>query len=367
MELQNSLEEIKQILLPHTQKAYLVGGTLRDILTQKTPKDLDIEVYDIAPEKFATLAKTWGALGVGKSFFVYKYKDIDLSLPRIEKRVGLKHTDFEVSYCIDAKEASRRRDFAMNALMVDIFSGEVFDFWGGMEDIKQRRIRLIDEQKFQEDELRVLRAARFASQLGFVIEKRTLEVMQGMGLENVSKERIFWELNKIFVSSFPEIGFMYLYKLGFFKEFFAVDMNFEKAYKIAVRLREFYAYRSEKMSRFIFLYVLFGELALDAKESLKKLHAPREFFNALAHAPYKLAPLSDEELLMLSLDKPLCEWVGICQKGLEKRAKELDVYNKKVSLSISAKDVMRDGFEGKQIGNELRKRQLKLIKEKVNG
>jgi len=90
------MKEIINFLKPYTTRAYLVGGASRDILMGKTPTDFDIEIYDISPQFFEKLMLKLGAKGVGKSFFVYKYKNFDLSLPRIENKNGYGHTGFEV-------------------------------------------------------------------------------------------------------------------------------------------------------------------------------------------------------------------------------------------------------------------------------
>jgi tRNA nucleotidyltransferase (CCA-adding enzyme) len=90
------LKEIIDFLKPYTSRAYLVGGAVRDILMNKTPNDFDIEIYDISPTIFEKLMEKLGAKGVGKNFFVYKYKNFDLSLPRIENKIGIGHKGFKV-------------------------------------------------------------------------------------------------------------------------------------------------------------------------------------------------------------------------------------------------------------------------------
>ena len=80
----SELQEIINFLKPYTKRAYLVGGATRDILMSKTPMDFDIEIYDIEYNQFKILMQKLGAKGVGKSFFVYKYKNFDLSHPRTE-------------------------------------------------------------------------------------------------------------------------------------------------------------------------------------------------------------------------------------------------------------------------------------------
>ena len=126
------------LLKPYTTRAYLVGGSVRDLCLDEPLHDLDIEVYDIAPEAFERLMNRMGAVGVGKSFFVYKLGDIDFSLPRVERKSGVGHAAFDVHVCQDENEASRRRDFSVNAMMLNIFNGDLLDFWGGKEAIAQK-------------------------------------------------------------------------------------------------------------------------------------------------------------------------------------------------------------------------------------
>ncbi len=141
-------------------KLYLVGGAVRDMVMGREIYDLDIECFGIDPESFDAAMHRLGAKGVGKSFFVYKYGHLDIALPRIERKVGEGHRGFAVELAKDTKEASRRRDFTMNALMLDLQSGEIVDHWGGLKDIQKRLIRVVDPKKFTEDSLRVLRAMR---------------------------------------------------------------------------------------------------------------------------------------------------------------------------------------------------------------
>ncbi|PID48321.1 MAG: hypothetical protein CR967_00365 [Proteobacteria bacterium] len=355
------LNELKDHLKPYTKRAYLVGGAPRDLLLKRKVGDLDVEIYDMHPDDFDSFAKKIDAIGVGKSFFVYKWKGFDLSIPRIESKVASGHQGFKVSYCNKEKLASSRRDFTINALMIDIFSGKLLDFWGGLDDIKVRKIRLIDEKKFAEDSLRILRGARFSSQLGFSIDAKTFDVMKSMGLDEISKERIFWELEKIFLSPNLDLGFLNLYKLGIFKKLFGIDFGDEKAKKISYALKEFHTHKTESLHPFIFLYVLLNQLDLDIKKSLKNIKAPNEYINILSKSPYKLLPLLDKELLKISLEIPLKNWVGICQRGLVERAKELGIYEKKFDFHIKVADIIKDGFEGKDIGIELKRRQLEYI------
>ena len=162
-----NLKWLRDFLTPHTKRAYIVGGCVRDAMLGKKISDFDVEIYGIDPAKFDALMAQIGACGVGKNYFVYKFKNFDLSLPRTENKTGEGHKAFEVSYADDERAASLRRDFTVNAMMINIFDGSFLDFYGGERDLKRGILRHIDDEKFAEDSLRVLRAVQFSARLNF--------------------------------------------------------------------------------------------------------------------------------------------------------------------------------------------------------
>lgn len=107
-------------------------------------KDIDIEVYDIDENKFVNLMEKLGAKGVGKSFFVYKFGNFDISLPRTESKISSGHKGFSVALTNNEKTASKRRDFTINSIMRNIFTGEILDFYGGTSDLLARILRVVD-------------------------------------------------------------------------------------------------------------------------------------------------------------------------------------------------------------------------------
>ena len=134
-----------------SSRIYLVGGFVRDLFLggiSGESADLDIELYDVSPQKFDEIMRSFGAQGVGKSYFVYKYKNFDVSLPRTESKIGVGHKGFSVALAADEREASKRRDFTINSIMLNALSGEILDFYGGISDIKFRVLRLVDERSF---------------------------------------------------------------------------------------------------------------------------------------------------------------------------------------------------------------------------
>ena len=86
----------------------------------------------------------------------------------------------------------------MNALMIGLFDGELKDFYNGIDAIRDQNIALIDEKKFKEDSLRVLRSVQFSARLGFRLETKTLQIMEHIPLDDISPHRIATEFQKLF-------------------------------------------------------------------------------------------------------------------------------------------------------------------------
>lgn len=185
---------------------YYVGGCVRDKLLGKPSKDIDIEVHNIDLSEFEKILSGFGEVSkIGAHFGVYNLKgyDIDFSFPRTERKIGKKHTDFEVTIdpYIGLEQSARRRDFTINALMENVLTGEIIDFWGGKNDLTSKIIRHIDDKTFIEDPLRVLRAAQFSARFGFKVAPETLELCGHISLAELSRERIFIEVEKALLRS----------------------------------------------------------------------------------------------------------------------------------------------------------------------
>lgn len=350
----DSFDEIKTILSKYTKRAYLVGGCVRDIFLGLNSKDFDIEIYDIKCELFDKIMQDINAIGVGKSFFVYKYKNYDLSLPRTENKLFDKHNGFEVAYCNDEKIAAKRRDFTINSMMINIFDGTMLDFYGGRADLEKKLLRCVNESSFIEDSLRVYRGVGFSSRFGFLIEKNTQNLMQKMQTKELSKTRIFWELQKIFSSDYPHFGLMYLHKFGLLKEVLNKDYDKNKIPFIANEVYKSSLIANEYIREYYFLYILVNELNLDMKSVLEHLDAPKVYFKMLL-VPY--FDIDDFTLISLSLQIPLKLSVVTARKSIKERALKLRVYEQKFKSNISSKSVIDDGFSQKEIGEEIRKRQ----------
>lgn len=220
--------EIRQIADTLEQggfEAYLVGGCVRDLLLSKKPKDWDFttnatpeQIQNLFPESFCN--NDYGTVGVKN-----EKEDIDASLEVVEitpYRTESGYSDSrrpdEVIFGVTLEEDLARRDFTVNAIAYRIKDQKTVDLYGGIEDIKARRIKTVGkaDERFAEDALRLMRAVRLATELDFLIESDTIT---GIGknaslLKKIAIERITAEFVRIIDSNNPMQGIIFLQKLG---------------------------------------------------------------------------------------------------------------------------------------------------------
>lgn len=182
-------------------RCYYVGGYVRDRLLGSETKDIDIEVHGVPVAVLEGILDRLGArLLMGASFGILGLRgyEVDIAMPRSETATGRGHRDFEVSVdpFLGEEKAAIRRDFTMNALMEDVLTGEILDFFGGREDIARGVLRHVNDGTYLEDPLRVLRAAQFAARFGFTLDEKTRALSAGADLTALPGERIMGELEK---------------------------------------------------------------------------------------------------------------------------------------------------------------------------
>ena len=356
----SELDFFRSLFAPFTSRVYLVGGCVRDAFLGREIYDYDIEVYDVEPTKFNELMASIGASGVGKSYFIYKYKNYDIGLPRSESKTGNLHKDFAVSYINDPSKASLRRDFTINAMMMNIFNGEILDFYGGKQDLANKILRHIDSEKFKEDPLRVLRGVQFSARLDFSIADDTLELMKTLDLSHLSKDRINTELIKFFHAKHLEKGAYYLFELGLFKEIFGMQI-----YKDDGFLSDLKSAREFVDDERLFLYLLFGKFELDAKEILEKMRLPKSYFSILKQPYFKDMP-SDKELMQIALNMPIKSWLGAYNKERIERAVKLGIYEAKFDAKVDVAEILSAGFKNEEIAKEIKRKEELAISKYLN-
>ena len=206
-------------------RALLVGGCVRDSLMKRSAKDWDLEVYGVAPERLREILDGFGSVNVaGEAFTVYKLgADLDVSITRRERKSGRGHRAFviEGDPSMSVEDATRRRDFTINAILQDPLTGELIDPFGGRKDIEARVLRAVSAETFIEDSLRVLRAAQFAARFEFDIDPETVALCRTMDLTDLPPERIWGELEKLLLrAQRPSVGLDWLSKLGAIEQVF---------------------------------------------------------------------------------------------------------------------------------------------------
>ncbi len=213
---------IVRTLKKNGHQAYFVGGCVRDLLLKKTPKDFDVAT-DAIPERVAEIFPRTVPVGAqfGVMIVVMEGQPFEVATFRADKayKDGRRPTGVRFT---DAKEDALRRDFTVNGLFYDPLTKEVHDWVGGQKDLKKKVIRAIGDPKkrFEEDKLRLMRAVRFASVLGFRIEPKTAAAVKRLApkIKSVSNERVRDELVKMFTGPDPGRALTLLDKSGLLKE-----------------------------------------------------------------------------------------------------------------------------------------------------
>ena len=193
-------------------RAMLVGGCVRDALTGRESADIDCEVYGLAPQALRSLAAAFGEVdesGARYGIFSLKGAGIDLAVPRLERRTGPKHGDFDVRLdpALPFARAAARRDFTVNAILRDALTGEIVDPFGGQADLRRGVLRAVPGDGFAEDPLRVLRGAQFAARFRLSPDAKTLEKMRTMKTDALSPARVLGEMKKAMASDAPDVFF----------------------------------------------------------------------------------------------------------------------------------------------------------------
>ena len=219
------IEQLATTIRAEGGRAMLVGGCVRDELMGVEPADWDLEVYRLDAEKLRTVLASFGEVNaVGEAFTVYKIgQDLDVSMPRRERKSGRGHKGFVVEGDPDMsfEEACSRRDFTINAILKDPLTGEIVDPFNGREDLEKKVLRHVSSETFAEDSLRVLRAAQFAARFRFDITPETVAICKSIDVTDLPKERVWGELEKLLLKAEePSIGLRWLYDLGVVDQIF---------------------------------------------------------------------------------------------------------------------------------------------------
>jgi len=230
MKIPKKIKDVLKKLEKNDFQAFLVGGCVRDLLTDKEPKDWDMttnatpeEIVKIFPDSY--IDNKFGTVTV--------LNEIEITPFRTEAKYTDKRHPDKVEWAKTIEEDLSRRDFTINAIAFNADLKEI-DLFEGKEDLTKKIIRTVGkaEDRFSEDALRMMRAVRFATVLGFEIEEKTAEAIKknAIWMKVISQERIRDELVKIVMADNAYKGIEMLRELGLLK---FVLPELEEGYEVA--------------------------------------------------------------------------------------------------------------------------------------
>ena len=250
-------------------EAFLVGGCVRDRILHRGAKDFDVTT-DALPEQVQAIFTHTIPVGAkfGVVVVVMDGVQVEVATYRADGAYSDGRRPDEVKYSKSAKEDVVRRDFTMNGLLLNS-NGDIVDYVGGQDDIKNKVIRAIGDPnvRFAEDALRMMRACRFAAQLGFEIEKNTLEAIRENArlMAVISHERVAMELFKLLASPAPLKGLLPFIQTGLFR--YALPKVFENYINMIYTLQRFDLFNSNK-DAMLGMAMLFADIGQFAHEEL---------------------------------------------------------------------------------------------------
>jgi len=223
--LPESLRGALQAIRDAGGRPLVVGGAVRDALLSLPTKDFDVEVYGLDAEALRVVLERLGSVDpVGRAFAVFKLSGleavagaVDIALPRRDSKSGPGHKGIAVAGdpAMSVEEAARRRDFTINAIGFDPFSGEVLDPFGGRDDLEARVLRAVDAATFGEDPLRALRAVQLAARFELEVDPESARLCARMPLAELPSERVFGEIEKLLLrAKRPSLGFALMHEWG---------------------------------------------------------------------------------------------------------------------------------------------------------
>lgn len=212
----NKVKQALDLLSKHNATVYLVGGAVRDIVLEKKIKDIDFEVHGITLENLDALLRKLGHLNlIGKSFGVlrWEHSTIDWAIPRTDSAGRKPVVTLDPS--LEITQALMRRDLTINAMAINMHTGELVDPFDGLKDLKNKIARSPNPQFFTEDPLRFYRVMQFIGRFNLEPDEALNAVCKTMDISTISQERIYGEFDKLFLyATMPSRGIRWIERIG---------------------------------------------------------------------------------------------------------------------------------------------------------
>ena len=369
-----SVKELNSIFTKAGKKLYLVGGSVRDFLTGDKPKDFDLATDALPDEVIKILqSKNYSFNLQGKAFGVVvvytEDEPMGMEIATFREDVS-KGRNPEVKLGVTIEDDVKRRDLTYNALFYDLDKREIVDLVGGRGDLESKVTRMVGDpiERFDEDSLRILRAFRFASRYEHPLHKDTEKAIEKRKqlqnidpetgeMKRISQERVWEEMKKAWKQAKD-----YRFYLNFFtkfdmweevfpganintnlvdsKDFVVVIANLFKNEDInglEKKLIQDYKIESETATKVTFLLSLLDFKVEDVFDIYKKRQQ---------------CAITDATIL---------EWIKVENIDTDILIKFIDY-----KPSVSAQELMSQGFKGKELGEEIKRREVEIFKKMIS-
>ncbi len=369
-----SLDTIFHKLYTHNILPVIVGGYIRDALLGIPSNDIDIELYGISSlDEVEEILQEFGNVNsVGKSFGVcklyYKNLDLDFSLPREDNKIASGHQGFaiKIDKNLDFKTAALRRDFTINAIGYDVIDKKILDSYHGRKDLDKKILRAVDKQKFKEDPLRVLRAVVFASRFHMKFDKTLMltckEMIEKKLLEELPKERIFQEIQKLLLKADkPSLGFHFLKELGafsFFRELLILNNEeYEEVFSALDMLKKLPITNDKELVMLALAVITSNFSVIQTQTFLQRITNEKTVIEKVLRLhtiDFDLDNFNDYDIYKLAQKTDIAfyaHYLHVTQKKKEKteyllqKAKKLNVLHKPIPPLIKGNDLIKLGLQ----------------------
>lgn len=351
------IRELSELFKQNGKRLYIVGGWVRDHLMGKSPHDIDLATDSLPDETLDFLGDKYSVDLVGKAFGVIILKvggeDVEIASFRTDGD-GRKP---EVTLGVTIEEDVSRRDLTISALFYDIENDNIVDLVGGINDINNKVIRMVGDplDRISEDQLRVLRVARFASRYGFEIDDKTAKAIQkNSDLSEISKERIVEEFLKVFDKNPSLKPFLdIITKFGIWNQIFGdfkVNTNVVETSSVSLYLSNLL---KDNDSKDLEVLTKVFKWSSDIKDSVKFLVSLKDF------KPELLNKYFTEKKRIKMNSETILEFLDLCE-----------IPNKQMVLkfleyfpTVKASELIKLGFKGEKLGAEIKRLEIEKFKE----
>ena len=351
------IRELSELFKQNGKRLYIVGGWVRDHLMGKSPHDIDLATDSLPDETLDFLGDKYSVDLVGKAFGVIILKvggeDVEIASFRTDGD-GRKP---EVTLGVTIEEDVSRRDLTISALFYDIENDNIVDLVGGINDINNKVIRMVGDplDRISEDQLRVLRVARFASRYDFEIDDKTAKAIQkNSDLSEISKERIVEEFLKVFDKNPSLKPFLdIITKFGIWNQIFGdfkVNTNVVETSSVSLYLSNLL---KDNDSKDLEVLTEVFKWSSDIKDSVKFLVSLKDF------KPELLNKYFTEKKRIKMDSETILEFLNLSEISNKEMVLKFSEY----IPTVKASELIKLGFKGEKLGTEIKRLEIEKFKE----